>query len=271
MENILLKLFRYLTTLLILISLIAFAVLIFKASNNWLQKPVEPSAAKKAVIRDIKTEDLLRFLAEREQASQTGESQKKMAGMNTPSLRYQEEATTLFRCAGDFGKLVGEEVAGPNDQENAARLQQIRVQIERFALSSSLHGEAWVRAVTEFTCKSLENSKVIELRSSNKVKQVFFPMLEFHHRTWGAVQREKADFDRMEEQRVVNERSEDNARIVTAKATAIAQAYMAAGAIAAFMAFALYLIIAKVERNLGSIAASLDRANPISSPAKESN
>jgi hypothetical protein len=253
MENFLLKVFRLLVTFLLLAAMVSFFVLLIKAGNNYMQTPNEPRPAEVAKLREIKFEDMLRYLEEKEKQKKEGGAQKKQLTENFFSLKYQEEATVLFRCAADFGRLVGNEIESVNNQENADRLQNIRIRLERLASGSSLHGDLWVKSLTSFICNGLKDTRVIELKNQNKEIQIFFPMLDFYHEAWGLSQREKLEFDNAEIARVTKERAVESARILAAKASAYLQLSLAGGALGAFMLLALYLIMSKIERNLMAI------------------
>lgn len=253
MEKSILRILRALILLLILSSLVLAGTFAIKALSNWLQSPKEPKPAEVATIREVRSEDLLRYL---ESVAQQEEEAKKKKLENTSqsSLRYQEEATALFRCAAQFGAAVGAELVSPDDQVNAGRLQEIRVRIERYATSTPWHGDTWVQAAVGFTCNALKNERIIELRSQEKIKQVFFPVMAYHHQEWNKAHREKTEFDNAEKARVSKERAAEAAKVTALKALSVMQISIAGGAMATFILLALCLILIKIESNLRSIA-----------------
>lgn len=257
-EELFLKIFKVTVLLVMGMALLAIVVLVATAVYQNSQSPKEPTPAQKAPVREIGLEDLKKFLIEKEKRdSSKGDAAKQQPAGRPTSLRFQEEATALFRCSGEFGKKVGAEIDDTNDAVNAQRLQALRGYVERWADGSSLRGEPWVKAVVAFTCMALADSSIIELKKEQKVKAVFFPVIEFHVGAWDAIQSEKLKFEQREENRVASERSAEALRVAKAKAIAVTCMIGAASAFGLFMVLALYLLAAKIENDLREINESI--------------
>lgn len=262
-EELFLKIFKVTVLLVMGAALLAIVVLVVTAAYQYSQTPKEPAPAQKAPVREIKLDDLKRFLIEKEKKDgSSGDASNQQPAGRPISLQYQEDATALFRCASEFGKQVGVEFQDPNDAVNAQRLQQIRGYVETSANGSNLRGEPWVKAMVAFTCMALADSSVIALKKEAKVKSIFFPVMTFHLETWDFVQGEKVKFDRGEENRVASERSAEALRVAAAKAIAVMCLIAAASAFALFMMLALYLLAAKIENDLREINESIGRHQP---------
>lgn len=257
-EELFLKIFKVTVLLVMGIALLAIVVLVATAVYQYSQTPKEPAPAQKATVREIRLEDLQRFLIEKEKrdSSKGGPAEQQPAGRPI-SLRYQEDATALFRCASEFGRQVGVEFEDTNDAVNAQKLQQIRGYVEGSADGSTLRGEPWVKAVVAFTCMALADSSIIALKKEAKVKTLFFPIMAFHLETWDFIQGEKVKFDQGEENRVASERSSEALRVAASKAIAAMCMIAAASAFALFMMLALYLLAAKIENDLREINESI--------------
>lgn len=257
-EELFLKIFKVTVLLVMGAALLAIVVLVATAVYQYSQTPKEPAPAQKATVREIKLEDLKRFLIEKEKRDSRGGDATNQPPAGRPiSLRYQEEATVLFRCASEFGRQVGVEFEDTNDAVNAQKLQQIRGYVEGSADRSTLRGEPWAKAVVAFTCMALADSSIIALKKEEKVKTLFFPIMAFHLETWDFIQAEKVKFDRGEENRVVSERAAEALRVAAAKALAATCMIAAASAFALFMILALYLLAAKIENDLREINESI--------------
>lgn len=261
LEELFLKIFKMTVLFVMGAALLAMLVLVVTAAYQFSQSPKEPAPAQKAVVKEIKLEDLKQFLIEKEKrdSGKGGAAEQPVVG-STISLRYQEDATVLFRCASEFGKEVGVEFQNVNDAVNAQTLQQIRGYLESSANGSTLRGEPWVKAVASFTCTALADKSIIALKKEEKVKNVFFPIMSFHLQAWDFNQAEKVKFDQGEENRVASERAAEALRVAAAKALAVICLSAAAGAFGLFMLLALYLLAAKIENDLREINVSIGAA-----------
>lgn len=256
-EELFLKIFKVTVLVVMGMALLAIVVLVATAVYQNSQSPKEPTPAQKAPVREIGLEDLKRFLIEKEKRDSNKGDAAKQPTERPTSLRFQEEATALFRCSDEFGKKVGVEIEEANDAVNAQRLQALRGNIERGADGSPLRGEPWVKAVVAFTCMALADNAIIELKKEQKVKTVFYPVIEFHVAAWDAIQSEKVEFEQREKNRVASERTAEALRVAEAKALAIACLIAAVSAFGLFMLLALYLLAAKIENDLREINESI--------------
>lgn len=256
-EELFLKIFKVAVLVFMGLALLAIPVFIAIAGFQWFQSPQEPTPAQKAPLKEIQMEDLRKFLIEREKSEGTRDATPRQAMDRPMSLRFQEDATKLYRCAGEFGRQVGTLVEDINDAVNAQRLQELRIHIESTANGSKLRGEGWVAAVVSFACTALADPAIIALRKENKVKQVFYPIMQFHAHVWTANLQEKINFDQREIDRVASEKAAELARVAESKASAIASLTIAGGLFAAFMFLALYLLACKAENDLREINESI--------------
>jgi len=194
------------------------------------------------------------FLIEQEKRKNSKEeAPKQQPGSSQQSLRFAEEALSLFRCAGKFAEDVGAEIEKGNE---AQRNENIRGEIEN-AANGSLRGEPWVKAAVAFTCQVLSDNAIIALKKEGKIGTVFLPTLRFHINAWDKIQAEKQRFEQGEERRVATERAAEAARVLLAKASAISRLIAAGGAFGLFMVLALYLLGAKIENDLRDINESI--------------
>lgn len=260
-EELFLKIFKVTVLLVMGSALLAILVLLVTAAFQYSQSPKEPAPAQKAVVKEIKLEDLMQFLIEKEKRENNkgGVTEQQPVGPAI-SLRFQEDATVLFRCASEFGKQVGVEFQDVNDAVNAQKLQQIRGYIENSANGSNLRRETWVKAVVKFVCTALTDSSIIAMKKEGKVKNLFFPIMAFHLQTWDFIEAEKVKFERGEENRVASERGAEALRVAAAKAFAVMCLIAAASAFGLFMLLALYLLAAKIENDLREINGSINSA-----------
>lgn len=264
-EELFLRIFKVTVLLIMSLALVSILLLIVTAAYQYSQTPKEPAPAQKAPVKEIGLEDLRKFLIEKEKRDSTKEDPTRQQPTGrTTSLRFQEEATALFRCTGEFGKKVGAEIEDASDLVNAQRLQQLRSYIERVADASTLRGDAWVKAMVAFTCMALADNSIIELKREQKVNAVFYPVIEFHIGAWDAIQSEKQKFEQREEERFASERSAEALRVAQAHAVAIGCLTATAGAFGLFMLLALYLLAAKAENDLRDINESVRSLRPAS-------
>lgn len=243
------------------LALVSVAALLLYAANQFAQSPKEPAPAQKAPVREIQLDGLKNYLIEREKAESSRNNPNKQSGQEKPiSLRYQEEATKLFRLVEEFGRKVGVDVANRSDMAMSDELQRLRAAIERIADASNLRGDAWVISMVVFSGKVLEDAQLIELRRENKIKSVVTGLIDYHVQAWDAIQTEKRDFEQKEANRVASQRAAEALRVGTAKASAIASLTAAGTIFGGFLLLALYLIAAKIEINLRDINDSIRAA-----------
>lgn len=253
MERSILKVLRTLIFALILVALTVAVTYAIRSALNWLQMPKEPKPAEVATVKEIRQDDLIKLLENLAFQEANADKKKSMTPV-LDSLKYLEEATVLYRCAESFGAVVGSELAVENDQVNSIQLERLRSRLESYAKATEWHDDLWMKTVVPFVCDALKNERIIELRKQEKLKQVFFPIIEHHMREWDRAHQEKRDFDNMEKARVITEKTAEQLRVTTAKAVSIAQLSISMGALATFILLALCLILIKIETDLVVIA-----------------
>jgi len=252
-EEFFLKVFKITILFIMAMSLLTILVLLATAAYQYSQSPKEPPPAQKAKVKDIGVDDLRKFLIDKEKQDGNKEiiPKQQPAGGHF-SLRFLEESTALYRCAGEFGKKTGEEFETTNNEQNAKTVETLRSKIETIS-EGALRGEPWVRDALSFTCMALSDSSIIELKKEQTVKKVFMPIIQFHVQSWDRIQSEKLNFEQQEENRVAYQRTAEAKRVLIAKVLAVKCFIGAATAFALFMLLAFYLLFAKVENDLRDI------------------
>jgi hypothetical protein len=264
LEELFLRIFKTVILVLMALSLVAVVYFAVTAAFQYGQKPVEPAPAQKAPVKEISIENLKQWLLEQEKRESdtprpsTGGEQKK-------SVQFLEEAVKLYRCSESFGRLLGAEIVDSSDAVNQKRIDDLRIKLEEFAFEKPWRGEAWVKAAAAFTCKALEDPAIVALKKEEKIKSVFYPVLNFQLLTWDKIQTERIQFEEREEKRVAIERNLEEIRVETAKAVALTRLLSAGIAFGLFMVLALYLLFAKIENNLRDINEAIKAARPKSS------
>ena len=272
-EEFFLKIFKITVLLVMGLALIAIFFFVVTAVYQYSQTPKEPAPAQKAPVRDpekeISLDNLSKFLIEQEKINSNKEDATKQQtdGRDT-SLRFFEEATALYRCTVDFGTKVGAKIEEAQESVNIQRIADLRKNIESTA-SVSLRGEPWVKAAVAFTCLALSDNTIITLKKEGKIKNVFYPVLNFHISAWDRIQAERVQFEQREENRIASERAAEAIRVAEAKALAITCLIAAASAFGLFMLLAIYLLGAKIENDLREINDSIRVTGHNSEPAKE--
>lgn len=264
LEELFLRIFKTVVLVLMALSLVAVVYFAVTAAFQYGQTPVEPAPAQKAPVKEISIENLKQWLLQQEKRESdaprpsTGGEQKK-------SVQFLEEAVKLYRCSESFGRLLGAEIVDSSDAVNQKRIDDLRIKLEEFAFEKPWRGEAWVKAAAAFTCKALEDPAIVALKKEEKIKSVFYPVLNFQLLTWDKIQTERIQFEEREEKRVATERNLEEIRVETAKAVALTRLISAGIAFGLFMVLALYLLFAKIENNLRDINEAIKAARPKSS------
>jgi hypothetical protein len=256
LEDFFLKLFKVAILVMMTITILAMFVLLITATYESSKRPTEPAPAQKAPQRDVSLEELKKELLK--ETKPTPEAAPQQQPKVPPTLKYLEEVTRVYRCSTEFAKKVGAEIDETDNSVIAQRVEELRNQVERYADEREHRGDRWVKSAVEFTCVALTDPSIIAMRKEGKVKAIFFPILNYHLRTWDRIEAEKAEFERAELERVESEREAERMRILEAKARAINQLFAAGIAFGVFMALALYLILAKIENNLRNINATIE-------------
>lgn len=255
LEELFLKIFK--VTILIIMGLALVAILFFvvTAAYQYSQSPKEPAPAQKAPEKAVSFDDLKKYLKEQKEREDGKEdAPKQQPGSSQQSLRFAEEALSLFRCSGKFGDDVGATVSSGSDKDE--ELKWLRIWFEENSASPQ-RGEPWVKDVVTFTCKVLSDPSIIELKKKKEIGKVFGPTREFHLRAWDNIQAEKLRFEKGEAQRVASERASEEVRVNDAKGLAIKRLISAGGAFALFMVLAFYFLGAKIENDLRDINESI--------------
>ncbi len=255
LEDFFLKLFKVAILAMMTITILTMFVLLMTAAYESSKRPTEPPPAQKAPQRDVSLEELKKELLKDKSAPETTPQRQPKV---PPTLKYLEEVTRVYRCSTEFAKKVGAEIDETDNSVIAQRVEELRSQVENLADQEDSRSDRWVKSAVEFTCAALADSSIIAMRKEGKVKAIFFPILNYHLRTWDKIVAEKAAFERAEQERVENEREAEQMRILEAKARAINQLIAAGIAFGVFMALALYLILAKIENNLRDINATIE-------------
>ena len=249
LEDFFLRIFK--GAILVFMTLALVGMLALLAHAIWLsqQTPREPAPAKVAPEKDVTLEELKKELLKRDAPPSTAPSEERSV---PESLKYLEEVTKLYRCSMEFARAVGAQIEGESDPATAARVEALRSQMEQLARGETHRGERYIRSAVTFTCKALADPEIVAWRKEGKVGSVFFPILNFHLKSW-----DQMAFDQAERDRVQRERAEEAARVDAARALAQLELYAAAGLFAAFMALAFYLIFARIEIHLREMSRTL--------------
>jgi hypothetical protein len=252
LEDFFLRIFKVTILLTMSLSLIACLALLIFSVHQHFQTAKPPVPAKSAPVQEMNIEDLKKALLQPEKPKSTGE---KKDALPAPTLKYLEQATSLFRCSQDFASKVGAELQEDNTS-SAESIENLRRTIERVAALGD-RGEVYVKSAVEFTCKALQEPSVVTLRKEGKIKRVFFSILGFHLESWDKIQEAKKEFENRESQRVAAERAAEDYRVNESRRLAQTSIVSAAGAFATFMILALYLLFAKMESNLRDIGEAI--------------
>lgn len=264
LEELFLRIFKTVILVLMGLSLVAVVYFAVTAAFQYGQTPVEPAPAQKAPVKEISIENLKQWLLEQEKR-ESDQPRPSTGGEQKKSVQFLEEAVKLYRCSESFGRLLGAEIVDSSDAVNQKRIDDLRIRLEEFAFQKPWRGEAWVKAAAAFTCKALEDPAIVALKKEEKIKSVFYPVLNFQLLTWDAIQTERIQFEEREEKRVATERNLEEIRVETAKAVALTRLISAGIAFGLFMVLALYLLFAKIENNLRDINEAIKAARPKSS------
>lgn len=259
-EDAFLKIFKITVLAMMALTLVSSAILITYAAYQFLQHPKEPIPAQKAPEKQINMEGLTKSLIEREIKKNKEEKPDiqptKIPPATKPELLYSEDATAIYRCSIDFSKSVGASVDEMDNATNIQKIEALRAVIERLA-SYPHRGDSWVKSSAEFTCKTLKDPSIIEMKKQGKIGQVLMPALTYHLNNWDEIQSEKIRFNQSEEDRILQERTAEMLRVNKAKSSVTPLLIGAAGAFSLFMALALYLLGYRIENNLKNINKSI--------------
>lgn len=271
LEEAYLRLFKAAVVALMSLALLAALVLIPVAIYQFTQSPKPVAPAQAANVKAIATEELVKFLVEEERKRQEQERRAKELGaaaanavpasQTTTVLKYMNEANNLMACADEYRRLVDMAGVPLNQTQMLEALNELRALVERLSTDPT-RGDAWVSAMVPFVCQLLKDPAFAQMRKDGKVGQVFYPSIRFHASAWTREANERARFEQAEAQRVQNELGQEDARVAAAHAQAGIAVIAIGAAFAAFMFMALYLIFARIERNLAGIERGVEAEHP---------
>ena len=274
-EEAYLRIVKATVVVLMTLALLAVIGLIPFAAYHFLQTPKAPAPAQAAPAKAIDPAEVTKFLLEEERKRQEQERRAKEMGaaaansvpasQTSSVLKYMNEANNLMACADEFRKLAEMTVVPLTPPQMLEQLNELRLLTERLAADPT-RGDEWVAAMSSFVCGLLKDPAVGQLKKEGKVGGVFYPSIRFHAAAWSRIANDKRRFEQHEAGRVAAETAEEEARVSASKLRAIAAISAAGAAFIAFMLMALYLIFARVERNLAGIEIGVAAA-PVSDAA----
>lgn len=250
------------------LALLTVLGLLLLAAFQYLQAPKPPLPAQAAPNRTIKASDLKLFLQDEERRRQEQERRVKELGsaaaMAVPAsqassvLKFMAEATHLTTCLDSFKRLADLNVVPLTEAQQLEELNRLRNFIEQLAVERN-RGDAWVTAMDTYVCQLLQDPALGQLRKDGKIGAAFYPAIRFHAAAWSRIASEREQFDAGEAARVSAQMLAERLRVEAAHATARLALIAAACVFAGFMLMALYLIFARIERNLAGIQLALKR------------
>ena len=220
-----------------------------------------PAPAKPADVQTINPDEFVKTLAQREAAPAVVTPKGKLKGKSaaTPVVKaepkkYLEEAKQLEQCDQAYQAKVNAKAKPVTE----AQIEFLRGILQRLAESRDAdRGQPYATDAVRYTCAVLTNPEVIALGKEGKAKTVFFEALGAHIKQWDAEKVRVKAFERKEADRVLREKEFEQEQIAAAKASALTCLTNAGIAFGAFLALALYLILAAAENNLRGIDATL--------------
>ena len=245
--------------------LIATVICIVVALFNLTAKAKEPEPAKEPLKTEITPDDFLKSLTPPPAPAQTPNQQLKPGESPRPSvLLYHEQAKKIYECASSIAGKAGITVDTSSSSEIANQIENLRSQLERVAdnrVDGTKQDEAaWIDAVSEFVCVLSNTPAVIEARKAEKIKGIVIPAINYHLNTWENKKKSDRDFRLKEAKRVASERATEELRVIGDRAQAATLGMVAGGSFLAFMALALYLLLAKMETNLRGIEKAVSKS-----------
>jgi len=165
------------------------------------------------------------------------------------TLKYLEETTRLYRCSFEFGRVVGVTMDEVDSAAASKQIEILRSFVERSA-NIEFRGDGYAKNLVDFVCTALSNQRLIEMRKSNKVQNVFVAAISFHQQAWDRIKMAESQFKREEAARYAKEKTESETVKMMEKAEGLLLLAAAGIAFVIFMCIAVYLIFSKIERNL---------------------
>lgn len=262
-----LKYFKIVVVVVMTLVLVAMLVFLAMAGYNFMQTPAAPAAAKQAPDRQVDFRDFLKFVEERErQRKQEEERQKRgndvqfvPSSTAGPTVKYLEQATLFYRCIERFERMSSEQVPVVSNEESARKIEEHRRQMESY-IDKPYLGELWLVDFLKFSCAALENPELVAQKREGKIRSL--PLYLFHSSAYAAIQKERAEFENAEKQRVSGEILAEEARVAAARMKGVLLLSSAGAAFATLFALAVFLILSRIESSLADIAASLHNSQP---------
>jgi hypothetical protein len=237
--------------------LIATFIGIGTAVMLYRQQPKQVDPPRTAPVMEITPEALKKELLKPAPAEQSsrGKSTDESPTTVLSQMNYLEDVTQLYRCSVKFATDTNAAVQDPQNAVAAARIEDLRSQIEKIA-SAPDRGTAWVKSAVKFTCQTLADPDIVAARRDQKISEVFRTTINFHIAAWDDAMQKRKKADADEQARVEKEQAAEEVRVAEAKAFAWQLLIVSAGAFATFMLLALYLLGAKIETNLRELSIS---------------
>jgi hypothetical protein len=237
-EEALLSLFRVAMLAFMILALLCAVVFGAITAHQAMQRPLAVAPAKPADEKDITLDSLKKALKDANQKPAPG----KPDALLPNALKYQEEATRLFRCSIDLAQKTAAQITDDSTAASVQRVEELRAYLERTASAETFRGDRWVTSVAGFVCAALADDEIIRWVRDDHYR-VFAPTLAFHLQQWD-------DLARREIERHEREVLAEKLRVQEAQARTQLFMMLTAISFGAFMVLAFYLLFSKIERNL---------------------
>lgn len=262
-EELFLKLLK--NTLVFLMGLALFGAigLSVYAGIKYSSKPVEPIPAKSPPKLEINSDpfvsELERLVAKKDNKGTTAEAPRPKNNAQSPDERQQQfmnYATSINTCSKNFAKLIGHDVSGVTAEDDRLRSEVLADALDASERRHHL-GSDWGPALVAFTCETLQSSRLVDLKKKNAGTPVLISLLDYHREKWIENKKFTQDFINSEIERVDGERRSEAQRIADERAQGWFVLGLVGALLGVFALLALYLIFARIELNLRTIAQSL--------------
>lgn len=266
-EEFFLKIVKHAILGLMGLALIAIPILLIYGGTNFMSQPKEPEPAKSAPPKEVTTDGLKQYLLDlqkrQEEVEKFDPTKKKASELDQPPAIYLVEAVRILECSQTFAVAVDALIdANSNSRTTTDKAVEIRGGLEAEA-GKPERGASFVTSHVAFLCKALVDPAVIAFKKGDKFKvAVVRAIRSYHEFAWDKIVSDRKEFESDEASRVTRARASEAVRIAADRAKAMTALTAAAGAFAAFMLLAIYLILAKIETNMRDIDQTL-RTRPI--------
>lgn len=259
-EELFLKLLKSALVILMGLALLGAIGLSVFAGIKYSSKPIEPAPAMAPPNLEIKADPLVvaleRLFAKKDDKGSTTEvppPDKKTQSIDERRQQFMNYARPIYACSKEFAKAIGQDVFGVTAEDDQLRVEVLADSLVASDRRNNL-GSDWGPALVTFTCDTLRNPRLIELKKKHAGASVLVPLLDYHREQWMENKKMKQDFINSEEARVNNERRREEQRVAEERAQGWFLLGLAAAMLGAFSLLALYLIFARIEINLRVIA-----------------